>query len=56
MAQAQYIIYQTLATSMHAMDTTVMTLLESVIEIPDFRQNVFFNAPLIDDYQKLQHV
>ena len=53
MTQARDIIDNALATAMHAMQTTIATILGSTLGALVFAQDMFLNAPLIADLQAI---
>ncbi len=53
MTQGRDIIDNTLATSMHAMQTTIATTLGSTPGALAFAQDMFLNLPLIADWQAI---
>ena len=53
MTQARDIIDNALATAMHAMQTTIATTLGSMLGALAFAQDMFFNVPLIADWQAI---
>ncbi len=55
MTQARYIIDDALATAMHAMQTTVATILGSTLGALAFAWDMFLNVPLIPDWQAIAH-
>eukprot|EP00957_Ditylum_brightwellii_P055076 4174467-Ditylum_brightwellii.AAC.1 len=61
MTQARDIIDQDLATAMHDMQTTIVTMLGSTPGVMAFSRDVFLNIPLITDWKAItachkQHV
>jgi hypothetical protein len=55
MTQARDIIDDTLATVMHAMQTTVATTSGSTLGALSFARDMFLNVPLIADWQAIAH-
>ncbi len=55
MTQARDIIDETLATAMHAMQTTVATTVGSTPDSLAFAQDMFLKVPLITDLQAIMH-
>jgi hypothetical protein len=53
MTQARDIIDITLASAMHAMQTTIATTLGSTLGALAFAQDMFLNMPLIADWQAI---
>jgi hypothetical protein len=53
MTQATGIIDNALATAMHAMQTTIATTLGSMLGALAFAQDMFFNVPVIADWQAI---
>ena len=53
MAQARDIIDSALATTMHAMRTTVATTLGSKLGALAFSRDMFLNVPLVADWQTI---
>jgi hypothetical protein len=53
MTQARNVIDDALATAIHAMQTTVATTLGSTLGALAFAQDMFFNVPLIADWQAI---
>ncbi len=53
MTQARDIIVDALATAMHAMQTTIATTLGSTPGALAFAQDMFWNVPLIADWQAI---
>ncbi len=53
MTQSRDIIDDALATAMHAMQTTIATILGSTLRALAFAQDMFLNVPLIADWQAI---
>ena len=53
MTEARHIIYDALATAMHAMQTTIATTLGSTPGALAFARDMFLNVPLIADWQAI---
>ena len=53
MTQAKDIINQALVTAMHAMRTTILTMLDGTLGDLAFDRDMFLNIPLVADWQAM---